>query len=340
MATPPDYEVFEAGDVKLQSGKVFPRARIAYKTYGTLNAANSNVILYPTSFNAQHVDTQWLIGEGKALDPTRYFIVIPNMLGNGMSSSPSNFSGEFDVATYPYATIADNVRLQHRLLSEVLGIRKIALVYGFSMGGIQAFHWGALFPDMVERICATAAAATTSLHNRIMLEGVRAALTADPTWNGKRFVGHPERGLRAFGRIFAGWGLSQAFYRQEIHTQLGAKSIEDFLVTDFDTPSLKRNGNDLLAQIWTWQHADIGDNEVFRGDRVKALQSIRVRTLVMPSETDLYFTVTDSKAEAAHMPNATFRPIPSLWGHRAGNPRDNPADQEFIFQAARELLAS
>ena len=161
------------------------------------------------------------------------------MLGNGMSSSPSNFSGEFDVATYPYATIADNVRLQHRLLSEVLGIRKIALVYGFSIGGIQAFHvGGALFPDMVERICATAAAATTSLHNRIMLEGVRAALTADPTWNGKRFVGHPERGLRAFGRIFAGWGLSQAFYRQEIYTQLGAKSIEDFLVTDFDTPSL------------------------------------------------------------------------------------------------------
>jgi len=340
MATSPDHEVFEAGDVKLQSGKVFPRARIAYKTYGTLNAAKSNVILYPTSFNAQHVDTQWLIAEGNALDPTRYFIVIPNMLGNGMSSSPSNFGGEFDVATYPYTTIADNVRLQHRLLSEVLGIRQIALVYGFSMGGIQAFHWGALFPDMVERICATAAAATTPVHNRVMLEGVRAALIADPTWNGTRFEGHPERGLRAFGRIFAGWGLSQAFYRQDIHTQLGARSLEDFLVTDFDTPSLKRNGNDLLAQIWTWQHADIGDNEVFRGDRVKALQSIRARTLVMPSETDLYFTVADAKAEAAHMPNAEFRPIPSVWGHRAGNPMRNPADQEFIFDAARELLAS
>jgi homoserine O-acetyltransferase/O-succinyltransferase len=340
MATSPDHDVFEAGDVKLQSGEVFPRARIAYKTYGTLDAAKSNVILYPTSFNAQHVDTQWLIAEGKALDPTRYFIIIPNRLGNGMSSSPSNFGGEFDVATYPYTTIADNVRLQQRLFSEVLGIHKIALVYGFSMGGIQAFHWGALFPDMVERICATAAAATTSVHNHIMLEGVKAALTADPTWNGKRFEGHPERGLRAFGRIFAGWGVSQAFYRQGLHTQSGAKSIEDFLVTDFDTPSLKRNGNDLLAQIWTWQHADIGDNDVFRGDRIKALQSIRARTLVMPSETDLYFTVVDAKAEAAHMPNAEFRPIPSVWGHRAGNPMRNPADQEFIFDAVRKLLAS
>jgi homoserine O-acetyltransferase/O-succinyltransferase len=192
----------------------------------------------------------------------------------------------------------------------------------------------------VERICATAATATTPVHNYVMLEGVRAALIADPAWNGTRFEGPPERGLRAFGRVFAGWGLSQAFYRQDIHTQLGARSIEDFLVTDFDTPSLKRNGSDLLAQIWTWQHADIGDNEVFRGDRVKALQSIRARTLVMPSETDLYFTVADAKAEAAHIPNAKFRPIPSVWGHRAGNPMRNPADQEFIFDAVRALLAS
>ena len=85
-----DYEIFEAGDVTLQSGGVFPTMKLAYKTYGTLNAAKDNVILYPTSFSAQHFDTEWLIGPDGVLDPTRYFIIIPNLFGNGLSSSPSN----------------------------------------------------------------------------------------------------------------------------------------------------------------------------------------------------------------------------------------------------------
>src|SRR5262245_46653405 len=102
-----DYKVFAAGDVKLQSGKTFPDARLAYKMFGTLNADKSNLILYPTSFNAQHYDTQWLVGAGRPLDPAKYCIVIPNLFGNGVSSSPSNVAAPFDVATYPHLTITD-----------------------------------------------------------------------------------------------------------------------------------------------------------------------------------------------------------------------------------------
>jgi homoserine O-acetyltransferase len=90
MTTSGDYQVFEAGDVLLQSGVVFASMRLAYKTYGTLNARKDNVIVYPTSFSAQHFDTEWLIQPGGILDPERYFIVIPNLFGNGLSSSPSN----------------------------------------------------------------------------------------------------------------------------------------------------------------------------------------------------------------------------------------------------------
>ena len=85
-----DYQVFEAGNVPLQSDVVFPSMRLAYKTYGSLNARKDNVIVYPTSFSAQHIDTEWLIQPGGILDPERYFIVIPNLFGNGLSSSPSN----------------------------------------------------------------------------------------------------------------------------------------------------------------------------------------------------------------------------------------------------------
>src|SRR6516164_9423277 len=147
----PDYHIFEAGDVLLQSGLTYRGARLAYKTHGTLNAARSNVIVYPTSYGAQHPDLEWLIAPGKPLDPTKYFIIIVNKFGNGLSSSPSNTPPPFDRGRYPHFTMTDNVRVQQRLLAEVFGIERVALVYGFSMGAQQAFHWAALFPDRVER---------------------------------------------------------------------------------------------------------------------------------------------------------------------------------------------
>jgi homoserine O-acetyltransferase len=135
----PDYEIFEAGDVVLQSGLTYRKARLAYKTYGTLDATKSNAIVYPTSYAAQHYDLEWAIAPGKALDPTKYFIVIMNKFGNGLSSSPSNTPPPFDHARWPHFTMTDNVRVQLRLLHKVFGIERVKLVYGFSMGAQQAF---------------------------------------------------------------------------------------------------------------------------------------------------------------------------------------------------------
>src|SRR5262249_26078519 len=174
-----DHQMFKAGDVVLQSGLTYRGAQLAYKTYGALNTGKSNVIVYPTSYGAQHIDTEWLIGPDKILDPSKYFIIIPNQFGNGLSSSPSNTPAPYDRGRYPNFTLTDQVRIQQRLLREVFGISKVALVYGFSMGAQQAFHWGALFPDMVERIAPVCGSAKTSPHNFVFLEGVKSALTAD-----------------------------------------------------------------------------------------------------------------------------------------------------------------
>ncbi len=335
-----NYEIFEAGDVVLQSGLTYRKAKLAYKTYGTLNAAKSNVIVYPTSYGAQHTDTEWMIGTDKALDPSKYFIIIPNKFGNGLSSSPSNTPAPFDRGRYPHFTMTDNVRVQERLLREVFGIERVALVYGFSMGAQQAFHWGALFPDKVERIAPVCGSAKTARHNFVFLEGVKAALTADPAWQDGYFATQPLRGLRAMGRIYAGWALSQDFYREELYLKLGFSSLEDFLISGWEANFQRRDTNDLLAMLWTWQHADISANELYGGDLAKALAAIRARAIVMPSETDLYFRVEDNRREVAKMPNAELRPIPSIWGHRAGNPTQNPEDARFLNDALRELLAS
>ncbi len=149
-----DAEIFELRDLRLQRGMTLPRAWIAYRTYGRLADDKSNAILYPTSYGAHHTDTEWLIGPGRVLDPERWFIVIPNMFGNGLSTSPSNLAEPFDHGRRPIFTHWDNVQAQRRLMRDVFGVERLALVYGWSMGAQQALHWGAIFPEAVARICA------------------------------------------------------------------------------------------------------------------------------------------------------------------------------------------
>jgi homoserine O-acetyltransferase/O-succinyltransferase len=336
-----DYEIYELGDVRLQRGATLRNCKLAYKTFGKLNADKSNVVVYPTWYSGQHTDNEWLIGPGMALDPDKYFIIIPNMFANGLSSSPSNTPEPYNGPRFPNVTACDNVRAQHRLVTERFGIRTIRLVTGWSMGALQTFHWGALYPDMVECILPFCGSAKCSRHNFVFLEGVKAALTADAAWNQGWYTEKPHRGLRAMARVYAGWGFSQAFYRERLDIErMGYSSLEDFLVAFWEGFFLPRDANNLLAMLWTWQHGDISDNETFKGDFKKALGAIKAKAYVMPGQTDLYFPPEDSQFEVANMPNATFLPIPSIWGHFAGGPGTNPDDVKFLDSKLKELLAS
>jgi homoserine O-acetyltransferase len=208
------------------------------------------------------------------------------------------------------------------------------------MGAQQTFHWGALFPDKVERIAPICGAAKTSRHNIVFLESARAALTADPAYRDGWFAEKPVRGLIAAGRVYAPWALSPAFYRERLDEKLGYASLDEFLEKAWDAVMLKRDANNIMTMWWSWQHGDISANERYGGDLGKALGAIRARALVMPGATDCYFTAEDARLEALQMPNAEFRPIPSVWGHRAGNPLHSPEDLKFLNDALRELLAA
>ncbi|MGQ3281545.1 alpha/beta fold hydrolase [Bosea sp. (in: a-proteobacteria)] len=341
MTVATDYAIFDAGDVQLAYGQVFRSMRLAYKTYGRLNAARDNVIVYPTSFSAQHVDTQWLIGPDGVLDAERYFIVIPNLFGNGLSSSPSNSPDAWSDGHYPLVSYHDAIAVQHRLLVEHLQVDQIALVYGWSMGGMQAYHWAALYPDMVERAAVVCGSARCSPFNHVFLEGVKAALKADPAFQNGRFVTQPTVGMRAMGRVYAGWALSHAFYRDEAWRGLGFASLEDFLARSWDGAFARRAGDDLLAQIATWQHGDVSACARFGGDLSKALADITARVLLMPGATDSYFQPSDNADELPLLVNARsaeMSPIPSIYGHRAGNPIHIPADRAFLREQVEKLL--
>ena len=293
--------------------------------------------MYPTSYGAQHLDLEWLIKPNGILDPSQYFIIIANMFGNGLSSSPSNHPDYKLAESGFYTTHLDNVRAQKQLL-EHLGIEKLALVYGWSMGAQQAYHWGVLYRDQLDCIAAICGTAKTTEHNKIFLQSLRTALTADPAWNGSKFEAIPDRGFKAFARIYASWAASQAYYREGIYYQFGYDSLEDYLLRGWEANYRKRDPHNLLAMIDTWLHCDVSNNPIYQGDYQQALTSITAKTLVMPSETDLYFTPEDCKAEADLISNSEYLPIPSIWGHRAGNPEQNSEDELFIKKAVLNLL--
>ena len=334
----PGHEIFHLGDVRLQSGEVLADARLAYKTYGKLSPRGDNVVVLPTYYTGTHRSNEGYFGAGRAIDPARHFVVSINMFGNGLSSSPSNSPAPRDGPRFPHVTLWDNVFCQHRLLTEKLGVERIRLVAGWSMAGCQSYQWGAQYPDMVAAILPFCGSAKTSPHNVVFLEGVKAALTADAAWNGGDYVAQPERGLRAFGRVYAGWGYSQTFYREGLYRELGFDTVEDLLV-DWENDHVNNwDANDLLAMLWSWQKGDISANDLYGGDIVKALGAIRARAILMPCTTDLYFPPEDNEIELRHMANAELRPFASPWGHCVASPGSVPAFDAFLDRAIGELL--
>ncbi|MBT4888649.1 MAG: alpha/beta fold hydrolase [Rhodospirillales bacterium] len=334
-----DCKTFALGDITLQSGVVLPDAKLTYQTYGEINAAHDNVIVLPTFYTGTHARNEGFFGSGRAMDPTRHFVVSIDMFGNGYSSSPSNTPPPFDGPRFPHVTLYDNIACQHRLLTEELGVESIALVAGWSMAGCQSYQWAAQYPNMVRAILPFCASAKTSQHNIVFLEGVKAALCADGNWNNGDYDGQPERGLRAFGRVYAGWAFSQTFYREGLYRQLGHETIEDLLL-DWEEDHVQNwDANNLLTKLWTWQNGDISANELYHGDFRAALGAIKAKAILIPCADDLYFPPKDNEIETLYMPNATLRPYSSPWGHCVANPGNVPAFETFLDTCVCDLLS-
>jgi len=320
---------FAIKDFHTEGGVTLPSVRIVYGTYGTLNADKSNAVLLPSHYMANFHGYEWLIGSGKALDPADLFLVCTELFGNGSSSSPSNTPEPFHGPRFPVTTIRDNVQAVHRLLTEDLGITHLRAVIGFSMGAQQAFQWAVSYPDFADRIVATSGTAKTYPHGVVRLEGQIAALTADPAFNNGDYTTPPVKGLEAFGMVWAGWLYSQEWWRRELWKASSPPGTTFEQVSSRFKKRFNADANNYILQARTWEKHDVGATPGFNGDVEKALGSIKVPFLYMPSESDLYFPAGDARYEAPFMHTVTLMPIPSLWGHTAGA-ASNPADAKFL----------
>ena len=247
---------------------------------------------------------EWLIGPGKALDPSQFFLVATELFGNGSSSSPSNTPEPFHGPRFPVMTIRDNVEAVHKLLTEELKVTHVRAVVGFSMGAQQAFQWGVTYPDFADRIVATSGTAKTYPHGIVRLEGQIAALTADPAFEGGDYKTPPRKGLEAFGMVWAAWLYSQEWWRRELWRAGSPGTTFEQVSNSFRT-RFSADANDYILQARTWERHDVGATPGFGGNVERALKSIKVPLLYMPSETDLYFPVSDARYEAPFIPKSS-----------------------------------
>ena len=335
-----EHHEFTIENFRTESGTVLPRATIVYGTYGRLNAARDNVVLLPSHYMATHHGYEWLIGPGRALDTTRLFLVATELFGNGHSSSPSNTPEPYHGPRFPVTTIRDNVAAVRRLLQEDLKVTHLRAVVGFSMGAQQAFQWAVSAPDFVDRIVATSGTAKSYPHGFVRLEGQIAALTTDVAFMNGDYTAPPIKGLQAFAAVWMGWLYSQEWWRRELWkgNAPAGTTFEQFFEGRRKNFIPGADANNLILQMRTWQQHDIGRTPGFDGDVERALRSIQMPVLYMPSETDLYFPVGDAKYEAQFIPHVTFAPIPSIWGHPAGAAA-NPADAKFLNETIGKFLA-
>ncbi|WP_263383912.1 alpha/beta fold hydrolase [Granulicella arctica] len=348
---------FVIKNFRTESGVTLPEVHVIYGTYGHLNAAKDNVVLLPSHYMAKFKGYEWLMGPGKALDPDKLFLVCTELFANGSSSSPSNTAEPFHGSHFPLMTIRDNVNAGHQLLIEELKVQHLKAVIGFSMGAQQAFQWAVSYPTFMDRAVATSGTSKTYPHGIVRLEGQIAAITTDPVYNNGDYTAEPLKGIEDFGTMWMGWLYSQEWWHEELW-RATAKPGTTFAqyFEQRRTHFITGDANDIIAQMRTWESNDVGASPGFGkldfsskyGGNIgeastnpateRALGSIKVPFLYMPSATDMYFPITDATYEAKFIPGVTFMPIPSLWGHPAGAAAD-PADAKFLNENIARFLS-
>ncbi|BBX64212.1 homoserine O-acetyltransferase [Mycobacterium saskatchewanense] len=302
---------------------------LVYETHGSLHDDGANCILLPTYYTGTHDSYRPWIGPGLPFDPDRWFVVVPNLIGNGLSRIRDSETGRaWDPVADPPVRVVDNVAVQRILLGH-LGIRKLALVAGWSMGGLQAYQWAVSYPDLVEAFLPICASAQCWPLNFVFLEGLVPHLI-----RALRRPADASSALADFGRAYAAWAFSAAYYGDELWRADSFHGLDDIL-DRWAEDHIAWNPADLLTMLRTWQSANPRQPGLTIQD---SLAAITARAVVMPCTTDMYFTLAENEKEVSWMPRAELRPISSAYGHIAGRPGHLPKVTVHIRQAAHDLL--
>jgi homoserine O-acetyltransferase len=328
------HRMTELGVLKLESGEVIQDFRQSYVTHGELNGDKSNAVLICASLTGNHHRLDFLIGEGKALDPSRYFIVATDPIGNGLSTSPSNSSRQPGMR-FPRFTIRDMVNAQHQLLYGNLGIVSLRAVVGASMGGMQALQWAVSHPGFMRAVVAMTPMARTAPWSVLITETARSCLMADRAWTGDGFSAVPERGWRAYTGLMTALQSRTPMALDEILPDCAEAHLW-FERLFAQNRALGFDAHDYLYQSWAYEAHDVGTTAGF-ADTAGALASINAKALLLAPPLDLFNPAQSARDAAAAIPGARFVEIPSVQGHQAAT-STKAEDAAFLNRIIGEFL--
>ena len=297
----------QLGEFRLESGETIRGCRLGYRTFGTLNAQKSNAVLFPTWFTGTTKELVGLIGPGKLVDPTNYFVITVDALGDGVSTSPSN-SREQPHMKFPDLTIRDMVNSQHRLAEDVLHIPHLRAVMGISMGGMQTFQWMVAYPGFMDRAIPIVGSPRLTSYDLLLWQSGIHAIQADVNWKGGDYTAPPEAGLRTLADIDA-LAIQTPAYRVR-HT-----SPEDF--KKFLDASERGTIHGFDANNWIRQAQAMMGHDVsrpFGGDMSKAAAAVKARVLVIVGLQDHMVNPTPALAFARLLKARTLE-LDSDCGH-------------------------
>ena len=306
---------------ELELGDKLPEIEIAYYTYGNLNANKDNVIWICHALTASaDVEDWWsgLVGKGKIFDPEKYFIVCANILGScygttGPTSLNPTTAQKYGI-DFPFFTIRDMVKA-HQLLQKHLGIERIQILAGGSMGGYQALEWAIMDAISIENLFLIATSAEESAWGKAIHAAQRMAITADPNW-AKGEIGLGDHGLkaaRAFGMLT--YRNYELFKSQQSDTNLSTFQNHR-AATYVQYQAEKLAGRfDALTYFKLSEAMDTHQLARNRASLEVVIGSIEQNVLVVGISSDILCPKEEQILLANHLPNSVYREIDSAYGH-------------------------
>ena len=312
-------------ELPLDLGGALPGVRVAYRTWGRLDAAGENAVVVCHALTGSADADRWwtgMFGPGRALDPERDFIVCSNILGSCYGTtgptSPNPATGRPWLGDFPPITVRDMVRVQRELLA-ALGVRRVRLVVGGSLGGMQVLEWALSYPDLVEAIVPIATSAHHSAWAIGLSEAQRQAIYADPRWKGGRYElsDPPAAGLSAARMIAMCTYRHKASFEERFGRRLQTADL--FAMESY----LRYQGQQLVDRfdaatyVALTRAMDTHDVARARGDYDEVMRGVRARTLVVSIDSDVLY-LPDEQEEIAHgIPGARLVRLASGDGHDA-----------------------
>jgi homoserine O-acetyltransferase len=262
------------GNLKLQNGEVIRDCRLGYRTFGQLNDDKSNAVLFPTWFTGRTKDLVELIGPGKLVDSTKYFVVAVDALGDGVSCSPSNSQAQPRMK-FPQFGIRDMVESEHELLTRVLHLTHLHAVMGISMGGMQTFQWAVAYPDFMDKAIPIVGSPRLAPYDLLLWQTMIDAIEQNPLWKGGNYTQQPVPGeVEQISQLALS---TPEHYNQEMTREKFFASLKKPAENTFDA-------NDRIRQAQAMMGLDV--SAPFDGSMEKAAAAVKAPMLIIVDAHD------------------------------------------------------